>query len=164
MQIDAKKQLCRIAQRYANSDHVYFLGRGLDYAVALEAALKLKEISYIHAEAYPFGELKHGSLALIENGVSVVACMCDERTIEKSISNLNEILARGADVLIVTTEKYADVLYKEDCLLLVIPETHPLMLPSTEIIPLQLLSYHIAKLRGCDIDKPRNLAKSVTVE
>ena len=153
----------RLAQRYAYLEHAYFIGRNLDYAVALEASLKLKEISYIHSEAYAAGELKHGTISLIEEGTFVVALACCEKLVDKTMSNVKEVKARGAEVLLVTTEDAAHLLPEVDHVL-IIPKTDPLLTASLEVIPLQLLGYYIALARNCDIDKPRNLAKSVTVE
>lgn len=153
----------QLAQRYAYLDHAYFIGRNLDYAVALEASLKLKEVSYIHSEAYAAGELKHGTISLIEEGTFVVALACHEKLIDKTMSNIKEVKARGAEVLVVTTDDNRDVLEEADHILY-IPKTNDLLMPSLEVVPMQLLGYYIALARGCDIDKPRNLAKSVTVE
>lgn len=154
----------KMAQRFAQASDVYYIGRNLDYAVALEAALKLKEISYIHAEAYPAGELKHGSIALIEPGTPVVCMMCDERMLEKTGANMKEVRARGAEVLAITTETCAKRICVECTQLIAVPTCCPLYSASVSVIPMQLLSYYTAQARGCDIDKPRNLAKSVTVE
>lgn len=159
-QADHIKQL---AQRYAYLNDAYFIGRNLDYAVALEASLKLKEISYIHAEAYAAGELKHGTISLIEDGTFVVALACYEPLLDKTVSNAVEVKARGAEVLAVTTAFHKDEISGADNVLC-IPATDPLFLASLEVVPMQLLSYYVALARGCDIDKPRNLAKSVTVE
>ena len=156
-------ELEHLAQRYAYLDHAYFIGRNLDYAVALEASLKLKEISYIHSEAYPAGELKHGTISLIEEGTFVVALACCDKLIEKTMSNIKEVKARGAEVLVVTTDDNREVLPEADHVIY-IPKTNDLLMPSLEVVPMQLLGYYIALARGCDIDKPRNLAKSVTVE
>lgn len=153
----------QLAQRYAYLNDAYFIGRNLDYAVALEASLKLKEISYIHAEAYAAGELKHGTISLIEDGTFVVALACYEPLLEKTVSNIVEVKARGAEVLAVTTESHKGDISGADRVLC-IPATDPLFLASLEVVPMQLLSYYVALARGCDIDKPRNLAKSVTVE
>lgn len=153
----------RISERYTYLHHAYFIGRNLDYAVALEASLKLKEISYIHSEAYAAGELKHGTISLIEPGTSVIALCCCERLVEKTISNAKEVMARGAEVLCITTEDNKSCASICDHTIY-IPKTHPLLMPSLEVIPLQLLGYYTAKSRKCDIDQPRNLAKSVTVE
>ncbi len=144
-------------------EHAYFIGRNIDYAVALEASLKLKEISYIHSEAYGAGELKHGTISLIENGTLVVALACCDAIFQKTLSNIKEVKARGATVLCVTTEKHKDEVPDADYIITV-PETNELFIGSLEVVQMQLLSYYAAKSRGCDIDKPRNLAKSVTVE
>ena len=147
-------------QVYKEKD-MFFLGRGIDYAVALEASLKLKEISYIHSEAYAAGELKHGPIALIENGVTVIAIMTDPTLTAKTISNLQEVITRGAKTLVVTNQDLGDKSFDNT---IVIPETNPLISPILSIIPLQLFAYYISKEKGLDVDKPRNLAKSVTVE
>ncbi len=152
-----------LAQRYAYLEHAYFIGRNLDYAVALEASLKLKEISYIHSEAYAAGELKHGTISLIEDGTFVAGLACVKRLVAKTMSNIKEVKARGAEVLLLTCEDY-DIHSDEVDHILTIPNTHELLMPSLEVVPLQLLGYYVAKARNCDIDKPRNLAKSVTVE
>lgn len=156
--------LSALAQRYAYLDHAYFLGRNLDYGVALEASLKLKEISYIHSEAYPAGELKHGTISLIEEGTFVVGILCCEALLEKTLSNIKEVRARGAEVLCLTTEQHMAAARKESDHVITVPDCFPYFLPSLEVVPMQLLGYHIARARNCDIDKPRNLAKSVTVE
>ena len=153
----------QLSQRYAYLDHAYFIGRNLDYAVALEASLKLKEISYIHSEAYAAGELKHGTISLIEEGTFVVALACHEKLFDKTISNIREVKARGAEVLVVTTDDNRRSLPEADHIIY-IPKTNDLLMPSLEVVPMQLLGYYIALIRGSDIDKPRNLAKSVTVE
>lgn len=145
---------------YTEKD-IFFLGRGTDYTVAMEASLKLKEISYIHSEAYASGELKHGPIALIENGITVVGILTDPNLVEKSVSNLQEVITRGAKTLVVTNQEMNKGNYDE---VIEIPSTHPLISPIISIIPLQLFSYYISKEKGLDVDKPRNLAKSVTVE
>ena len=145
---------------YKESD-MFFLGRGIDYAVALEASLKLKEISYIHSDAYAAGELKHGPIALIENGVTVISIMTNPHLVEKTISNVQEVITRGAKTLIVTNQPIEDKRFDQ---VIHIPETSTLLSPILSIIPLQLFSYYISKEKGLDVDKPRNLAKSVTVE
>ena len=147
----------------SRQETVWFIGRHTDYAVALEAALKLKEISYIHAEAYAAGELKHGTISLIEEGTPVVALACREELREKLLSNIREVKARGARVLTVTTAAMTPVFAAEGEVLTV-PTAHGLAAAVAEAILLQLLAYYVARERGCDIDKPRNLAKSVTVE
>lgn len=143
--------------------NMFFLGRGIDYAVALEGALKVKEISYLHAEAYAGGELKHGTIALIENGTIVVALATQKDLYEKMLSNIREVTTRGANVLGFTVEGNTD-LEKAVHSVFYIPRTKDILLPVLTVIPLQLLAYYIAVQRGCDVDKPRNLAKSVTVE
>ena len=152
-----------LAQRYAYLDHAYFIGRNLDYAVCMEASLKLKEISYIHSEAYAAGELKHGTISLIEEGTFVIALACCRELVDKTMSNVKEVKARGAEVLMLTTEEITHVLPEIDHVL-TIPRVDDLLMPSLEVVPMQLLGYYIALARKCDIDKPRNLAKSVTVE
>ena len=149
------------AKKVYKEKDMFFLGRGTDYSVSLEGSLKLKEISYIHSESYPSGELKHGPIALIENGVTVISTMTDPKLVEKSISNVQEVVTRGAKVLAITSE---DI--KNDGLSIVIriPKTNPLISPVLSVIPMQLFSYYISKEKGLDVDKPRNLAKSVTVE
>ena len=140
---------------------VFFLGRGVDETVARESALKLKEISYIHADSYPAGELKHGPIALIENGITVISIMTDPKLVEKTISNIQEVITRGAKTLVVTNQKVDDKMFDT---VIHIPETNPFVSPILSVVPLQLLSYYISKEKGLDVDKPRNLAKSVTVE
>ena len=147
-----------------NSDNsVFFIGRNIDYAVALEGSLKLKEISYIHSEAYPAGELKHGTIALIEEGTDVFALCACERLNEKMLSNIKEVSARGARVIACLSDQNSSI-KKEVQAVINIPKTDPLFSASTEVIPFQLFAYYTALSKGCDIDKPRNLAKSVTVE
>ncbi len=152
-----------LARQCVGLEHAYFIGRNTDYAVALEASLKLKEISYIHSEAYAAGELKHGTISLIEPGTVVIALACREELIDKTISNIKEVKARGAFVIAVTNRANANRFSDVDDLL-VVPDAPPLFTAIPEIVPLQLFSYYISLYRGCDIDKPRNLAKSVTVE
>ncbi|MHC1714576.1 MAG: glutamine--fructose-6-phosphate transaminase (isomerizing) [Acidaminococcaceae bacterium] len=157
------EQLKVFATKYGNSEDVFYLGRSLDYAVALEGALKMKEISYIHAEAYAAGELKHGTLALIVEGVPVIVLATQEDVYDKTISNLQEVKARDAVVIAIALEgddripKYADHV-------IFIPRAEKYLTPLLSVLPLQLLAYYAALTRGCDVDKPRNLAKSVTVE
>ncbi len=152
------------AEYIKNWDNAFFVGRGLDYSLALEGALKLKEISYIHAEAYAAGELKHGTLALIEEGIPVVALVTQEDLLEKMVSNIQEIRARGGYVLGLTQDKFVSRLEGEVDFLLSIPNTSDFLAPLLGTIPLQMISYYAADLRDCPIDQPRNLAKSVTVE
>ncbi|MBQ6702641.1 MAG: glutamine--fructose-6-phosphate transaminase (isomerizing) [Clostridia bacterium] len=151
------------AQRFSKATDIYFIGRRLDYAASLEASLKMKEISYIHSEAYAAGEMKHGTLSLIETGVPVIALASDGEIFGKTYSNICEVMARGADMLVVTTEKNKH-LVSEFKNTFIVPDTLPEFTVSLQIVPLQLLSYYTAKKKGCDIDKPKNLAKSVTVE
>ena len=152
------------ASQYFNHNSVFFIGRNVDYALGLEGSLKLKEISYIHSEAYASGELKHGTISLIEEGTLVVALGTYGKLFDKAMSNIVEVKARGGDVLALTTENHGQEMAKTANAVITIPETHPLLLPSLGVVPLQLFAYYVALMRGCDIDKPRNLAKSVTVE
>ena len=152
------------AKWLAGEEDVFFLGRNLDYALSLEGSLKLKEISYIHSEAYASGELKHGTISLIREGTPVVAVATYLPLLDKAFSNVVEVQARGARVLALTTESGAPLLHKRVDAVLTVPETEAMLLPQLGVIPLHLLSYYTALERGCDIDKPRNLAKSVTVE
>ncbi|KRW91209.1 glutamine--fructose-6-phosphate aminotransferase [Alicyclobacillus tengchongensis] len=161
--LDTAPQIESFAQRYAHADDTFFIGRGIDYAVSLEGALKLKEISYIHAEAYAAGELKHGTLALITDGVPVVAIAMQPDLYEKTVSNIVEVKARGAFVLALTWVGNED-LEKAVDEVIYLPKTLPALAPMAAVIPLQLLAYYAAVARGNDVDKPRNLAKSVTVE
>jgi glucosamine--fructose-6-phosphate aminotransferase (isomerizing) len=153
----------RLAHRFGQHDDFLYLGRGVNYPIALEGALKLKEISYIHAEGYPAGEMKHGPIALIAEGLPVVAVAPRDGVFEKMLSNIEEVKARSGSVIAVTDELHPALQAKADAVLLV-PRTHELLSPMLMVLPLQLLAYHIALLRGCDVDQPRNLAKSVTVE
>ena len=159
---------CEDIQKYAaqhfSHNSVFFIGRNLDYALGLEGSLKLKEISYIHSEAYASGELKHGTISLIEDGTLVIALGTYTPLFDKAMSNVVEVKARGADVLALTTESHRSEMAKTVDHVLTIPDTATMLLPSLGVVPLQLFSYYIALQRGCDIDKPRNLAKSVTVE
>lgn len=152
------------ASIYFNHPSIFFIGRNLDYAVGLEGSLKLKEISYIHSEAYAAGELKHGTISLIEPGTLVVALGSYGPLFEKVMSNVVEVKSRGAQVLGLTTENRGEEMAKTVDHLITVPEIHPMLLPSLDVVPLQLFAYYVALHRGCDIDKPRNLAKSVTVE
>ena len=154
----------KYASQYFNHNSVFFIGRNLDYALGLEGSLKLKEISYIHSEAYASGELKHGTISLIEDGTLVIALGTYGPLFDKAMSNVVEVKARGADVLALTTESHRGEMAKTVDHVLTIPDTAAMLLPSLGVVPLQLFSYYIALQRGCDIDKPRNLAKSVTVE
>jgi glutamine---fructose-6-phosphate transaminase (isomerizing) len=156
-------QIQELATRYHQARDVLFIGRHTGYPAALEGALKLKEISYIHAEGYPAGELKHGPIALVEAGVPVVAIATECHVYRKVLSNIQEVKARGAEVIAVATEGDEEIGTLADHVLFV-PRTHELLAPIVVSVPLQLFAYHIAKRRGCDVDQPRNLAKSVTVE
>jgi glucosamine--fructose-6-phosphate aminotransferase (isomerizing) len=157
------QQVRSIAQRYSNARDFLFFGRHTGYPAALEGALKLKEVSYIHAEGYPAGELKHGPIALVEPGVPVVAVATECHVYPKVLSNIQEVKARGAEVIAVASEGDEEIAGLVDHVLYV-PRTHELLSPVVVTVPLQLLAYHIAKARGTDVDQPRNLAKSVTVE
>jgi len=157
----------RIAEKFYSRTDFLFLGRGINYPIALEGALKLKEISYIHAEGYPAGEMKHGPIALIDERLPVVAIAPDDHVFEKMIGNVQEAKARGGSVIAITSEgdtRMAGVLDTQNDVLLQMPRTTAMLTPIVMTIPLQLLAYHIAVRRGCDVDQPRNLAKSVTVE
>ena len=158
-----KENIQLFASRYFNAGDMYFIGRNVDYAASLEASLKLKEISYIHSEAYAAGELKHGPISLIEDGTLVIALATDGRLFDKMMSNIREVKARGAVVLGLATEDRTEIAEQTD-MVFYIPKISPFMLPSLSVIPMQLFAYYVASMKGCDIDKPRNLAKSVTVE
>ena len=158
-----KEKIQHFANRYLGARDIFFIGRGIDYAISLEASLKLKEISYIHSEAYAAGELKHGTISLIEDGTLVVALSTQQSLYQKTISNMVEVKARGAFVMAVTNEENKAIEKAADYVIY-LPETNPCFSNSLAIIPLQLFAYYVAVGRGCDVDKPRNLAKSVTVE
>lgn len=151
----------KLAKQIYNEEDMFFLGRGVDYNVALEGSLKLKEISYIHSEAYAAGELKHGPIALIEDGITVVSILTDISLMEKSISNIQEVITRGAKTVVITNLDLPNTNYD---FILNIPTTHAYISPILSVVPLQLFAYYISKEKGLDVDKPRNLAKSVTVE
>jgi glucosamine--fructose-6-phosphate aminotransferase (isomerizing) len=156
-----------IAKQFYRHENFLYLGRGINYPIALEGALKLKEISYIHAEGYPAGEMKHGPIALIDENMPVVALVPTGPVFDKMMGNLQEAKTRGASIIAVTDadpEAFSDVLDASQDFVVPIPPAHPMLTPILMVVPLQLLSYHIAVLRGCDVDQPRNLAKSVTVE
>lgn len=161
--LNNKNKIQRFANRYIGAKDVFFIGRGIDYAISLEGSLKLKEISYIHSEAYAAGELKHGTISLIEEGTLVAAVSTQPALYAKTISNMVEVKARGAFVLAVTCEENKEIEKAADYVIY-IPETNPYFANSLAIIPLQLFGYYVAVGKGCDVDKPRNLAKSVTVE
>ena len=158
-----KDKILEIAPEIANKDNALFLGRGIFYPIAKEGALKLKEISYIHAEAYPAGELKHGPLALIDENMPVVVIATRKGNYHKVVSNIMEIKARGGQIIAVVSEGDIEIEKLADHII-EIPNCDELIAPILANIPLQLLSYHIANKKGCNVDQPRNLAKSVTVE
>ena len=155
------KKIKDFAKKVYQEQDIFFLGRGIDETTAREASLKLKEISYIHSESYAAGELKHGAIALIENGVTVVGIMTDPNLVDKMVSNLQEVITRGAKTLIITNQ---DIDEKRFDVVINVPKTSPFISPILAIVPLQLFAYYISKEKGLDVDKPRNLAKSVTVE
>ena len=159
--LDNCSEVETFAKKVFEEKDMFFLGRGTDYNVALEGSLKLKEISYIHSEAYASGELKHGPIALIDDGVTVISILTDKDLVEKSVSNIQEVITRGAHTLVVTNQNLSNNNFDA---VINIPATNPLISPILSVIPLQLLSYYISKEKGLDVDKPRNLAKSVTVE
>ena len=161
--IDLNPNLPALAEKYHGYNDIFFLGRNLDYAASMEGSLKLKEISYLHSEAYAAGELKHGTIALIEKGRPVIALACYERLFDKMMSNIKEVKARGAQVLAVALEGNRQIFTEADDAIFV-PRTEPLFNTLPEVVPLQLFAYYVARANGCDIDKPKNLAKSVTVE
>ena len=162
--LDGAEAIHDIAKQICKSEDVFFIGRNLDYALSLEGSLKLKEISYIHSEAYASGELKHGTISLIVEGTLVIALGTYGPLFDKAMSNVVEVQARGANVLALTTRSHAEEMRRHVPMVMTIPDIHDMLLPQLGVVPLQLLAYYIALERGCDIDKPRNLAKSVTVE
>lgn len=161
--LEQHEQLQYLASLYFSQRDIFFIGRNLDYALALEGSLKLKEISYIHSEAYAAGELKHGTISLIEDGTLVIALCTCKRLLDKMVSNIKEVKARGAKVIAIAPEGYPKVEATADHVVW-LPGDDEMTIPSLSVIPLQLFAYYVASLKGCDIDKPRNLAKSVTVE
>ncbi len=161
--LDLEPHIDRIARQYMRHENFLYLGRGIHYPIALEGALKLKEISYIHAEGYPSGEMKHGPIALIDENMPIVALAPMNAVYNKILSNLEEVKARDGKVIALATEGDENIRSVADEVIY-LPETHPLLMPVLSVVPLQLLAYHIAVKRGCDVDQPRNLAKSVTVE
>jgi glucosamine--fructose-6-phosphate aminotransferase (isomerizing) len=162
--VGQKELIQRFAAAHFNAQSVFFIGRGLDYALSMEGSLKLKEISYIHSEAYAGGELKHGTIALIEQGTLEICPVTQENLLDKMVSNIREVKARGAVVLAVTTEKLADSVGRVADTVIAIPDVDPAFAPILAVTPLQLFAYYVSVMRGNDVDKPRNLAKSVTVE
>ena len=161
--LDASESLQTLARHYQNSEHFLYLGRGYQFPIALEGALKLKEISYIHAEGYPAAEMKHGPIALIDENMPVMVMALDDQTYEKVLSNIQEIKSRKGRVIAVTNRMDDELLSLADHIISV-PTVHRLLYPLLTVIPLQLLAYYIAVMRDCNVDQPRNLAKSVTVE
>ena len=159
--LKVSEKIKEFSKKAYNEHDIFFLGRGIDEVVAREGSLKLKEISYIHSESYPAGELKHGPIALIEKDITVVGIMTDPNLVEKTISNLQEVITRGAKTLVITNQNIDEKMFD---FVVHIPNTHPFLSPVLSIIPLQLFAYYISKEKGLDVDKPRNLAKSVTVE
>jgi glucosamine--fructose-6-phosphate aminotransferase (isomerizing) len=156
-----------ISARYSNRTDFLYLGRGINYPIALEGALKLKEISYIHAEGYPAGEMKHGPIALIDSAMPVVSIAPNDHLFEKMLGNIQEVKARGGSVIAITTDgsdTLKSVLDPATDAVISLPRVPEMLAPIVMVLPLQLLAYHVAVRRGCDVDQPRNLAKSVTVE
>jgi glucosamine--fructose-6-phosphate aminotransferase (isomerizing) len=156
-----------VAVRFSNRSDFLYLGRGINYPIALEGALKLKEISYIHAEGYPAGEMKHGPIALIDSNMPVVTIAPNDHVFEKMLGNIQEVKARGGSVIAVTTEGHdtlKSILDPRNDAIISLPRVPEMLSPIVMVLPLQLLAYHVAVRRGCDVDQPRNLAKSVTVE
>ncbi len=159
-----KANIQYLAYQHFSNEDLFFIGRNIDYALSLEGSLKLKEISYIHSEAYPAGELKHGTISLVVDDMLVIAVATYGRLVDKTLSNALEVKARGAHVMGITTHSLKSHVEKATDEIIVIPDAHDVLLPSLAVLPLQLFAYYVALYRGCDIDKPRNLAKSVTVE
>ena len=159
--LENSENIKAFANKVYSEKDMFFLGRGLDYAVSLEGSLKLKEISYVHSEAYASGELKHGPIALIENGVTVISIVTNPLLVEKSISNIQEVITRGAKTMVITNQNMKGKNYDY---MIEIPSINPLLSPILSVVPLQLFAYYVSKAKGLDVDKPRNLAKSVTVE
>ena len=165
--LKCEEAIVGVARRFHAHRNFLYLGRGINYPIALEGALKLKEISYIHAEGYPAGEMKHGPIALVDEQLPVVALLPDGQVFEKMTSNLQQVKARGGSVIAVADEGQSEIDTLIDTTrdaLITVPTSAPLLTPIIMVVPLQLLAYHIAVRRGCDVDQPRNLAKSVTVE
>ena len=161
--LDDKERIQWFASKYANAHDIFFIGRGLDYAISLEGSLKMKEISYIHSEAYAAGELKHGPISLVENGILVVGVLTQNALFEKTLSNMVEVKSRGAYLMGLTTYGNYNIEDTADFSVYV-PKTEEYFTTSLAIVPLQLMGYYVSVAKGLDVDKPRNLAKSVTVE
>ena len=162
--LTGEARMAELAREIARAEHLFFIGRGVDADICSEGSLKLKEISYIHSEAYPAGELKHGTLSLVVEGVPVVAVMTEDALCDKMLSAVREVAARGARVLAVVTAEIASRVAMDGVAVLALPKAERLVLPFAAVVELQLLAYHAAVVRGCDVDRPRNLAKAVTVE
>lgn len=164
MLLNNKKEYARnLHNRYLAAKDIFYIGRGIDYAIAMEGSLKMKEISYVHSDAYAAGELKHGTISLVEDGTLVTAILTQENLYKKMISNMEEVKTRGAFVMAVTNVDNTEVERNADYVMY-IPKTNKYFTNTLAIIPLQLFGYYVAVGKGCDVDKPRNLAKSVTVE
>ena len=161
--LDDKERIQWFASKYANAKDIFFIGRGLDYAISLEGSLKMKEISYIHSEAYAAGELKHGPISLVEKGILVVGVLTQSDLFEKTLSNMVEVKSRGAYLMGLTTYGNYNIEDTADFSVYV-PKSEPYFMTSLAIVPLQLMGYYVSVAKGLDVDKPRNLAKSVTVE
>jgi glucosamine--fructose-6-phosphate aminotransferase (isomerizing) len=161
--LENENHFAKLAQRYANYYNFLYLGRGINMPVAMEGALKLKEVSYIHAEGYPAGEMKHGPIALVDKDMPVVAIAPNDHLYDKMHGNIQEVKARRGQIIALATEGHHELGESADALI-EMPEVPYLISPIINVVPLQLLAYHIAVYRGCDVDQPRNLAKTVTVE
>ena len=162
--LNLKSKICEIAKKHANCDNIFFIGRGVDYSVCREGSLKFKELSYLHSEAYAAGELKHGTISLVEKGTLVISVLTDKSLFEKTLSNIKEVQARGASCIVVVREDKVSELPSDISDIIPIPKVPNMLYPSLSVIPLQIFAYETARILGRDIDKPRNLAKSVTVE
>jgi len=158
------QQIQYLADKFCGRHNAFYVGRNMDSAICLEGSLKLKEVAYLHSEAYPAGELKHGPISMIEEGTLVIALATVDALFEKTMANIREVKARGADVICVTVESRAEQAEMFADHVVTIPNAHPLVRAGLALLPLQLFAYYVAVNRGCDVDKPRNLAKSVTVE
>jgi glucosamine--fructose-6-phosphate aminotransferase (isomerizing) len=162
--ISRGEELRHLSRSITSAEHLFFIGRGIDYSLALEASLKLKEISYIHSEAYPSGELKHGTISLISDGTPVIAIITDRSLAEKSLFGVHEVISRGARVILICSEEIAREGALPDCERFILPKASTTVIPFALATAVQLLAYHTSAEKGLDVDKPRNLAKSVTVE
>ena len=163
--INKNQEYIKIGNSIKDKENLFYIGRGIDYSISMEGSLKLKEISYIHSESYPAGELKHGTISLIENGTPIIAIASDKNLFEKTVSNIKETKARGSFVILITTEEFKNIItdkFYDICIIL--PSTNDFIKTLVISTALQLIAYETAKLKNCDIDKPKNLAKSVTVE